>query len=309
MAAMIASCNARDVFLSRVPSPTVTGMRARTTAALGIIVILAAIGGCNREPALVRQMKKVGLVNNIQHELLESVDAEKSAVLATTDEESKAFAEESRESSAKIDELLVSLAELIQTDPARDEKEKLDAFDAKWKELKAVDARLLDLAVANTNLKASRLLTREGSATLDRFIAAVDMMTASTDDVVAVRALATTGTSVARIQSLLFVHIPEASDAEMTALEARMRALGETVDAQLKSGTAALPASSAKADATQAWADYQRMEAEVIRLSRLNTNVIAFDVSTHEKRTATQACLDALADLRDSIQGGPHATR
>jgi len=37
--------------------------------------------------------------------------------------------------------------------------------------------------------------------------------------------------------------------------------------------------------------------------------VISFDVSTHEKRTATQACLDALADLRDSIQGGPHATR
>ena len=59
----------------------------------------------------------------------------------------------------------------------------------------------------------------------------------------------------------------------------------------------------------QAWTDYQRMEAEVIRLSRLNTNVISFDVSTHEKRTATQACLDALAGLRDSIQGGPHATR
>jgi hypothetical protein len=51
------------------------------------------------------------------------------------------------------------------------------------------------------------------------------------------------------------------------------------------------------------------MEAEVIRLSRLNTNVISFDVSTHEKRTATQACLDALAALRGSIQGGPHATR
>ena len=164
-------------------------------------------------------------------------------------------------------------------------------------------------AVANTNLKALRLLTREGSATLDRFIAAVDTMTGSTDDVVAVRALAATATSVARIQSLLFVHIPEASDTEMTALEARMRALGETVDAQLKSGTTALPASSAKADAAQAWADYQRMSAEVIRLSRLNTNVISFDVSTHEKRTATQACLDALAGLRDSIQGGPHATR
>jgi len=265
--------------------------------------------GCSGEPALLRQMKKVGLVNNIQHELLESVDAEKSAVLATTDEESKKFAEESRQSDAKVDELRASLAELIQIDPARDEKEKLDAFDAKWNELKAIDERLLELAVANTNLKASRLLAREGSASRDRFTGAMDKMMASTDDVAAVRALATAATAVARIQSLLFVHIPEASDAEMTALEGRIRTLGATVDAQIAAGTAALPASAPKADATQAWSDYQRMAAEVIRLSRLNTNVISFDVSTHEKHTATQACLDALASLRESIQGGPHATR
>jgi hypothetical protein len=49
--------------------------------------------------------------------------------------------------------------------------------------------------------------------------------------------------------------------------------------------------------------------AEVIRLSRLNTNVISFDVSTHEKRTATEVCLKALTDLRAAIQGGPYATR
>ena len=134
-------------------------------------------------------------------------------------------------------------------------------------------------------------------------------MMASTNDVATVRALGAAATAVARIQSLLFVHIPEASDAEMTTLERRIRTLGETVDAQLGTGTATLPASASKADATQAWADYQRMEVEVIRLSRLNTNVISFDVSTHDKHTATQACLEALAALRDSIQGGLRATR
>jgi DNA repair ATPase RecN len=140
-----------------------------TIAAVGVLAIAVRGSGCSGEPALLRQMKKVGLVNNIQHELLESVDAEKSAVLATTDEESKDVRRRVARSAAKIDELRASLAELIQIDPVRDEKEKLDAFDAKWKELKAIDARLLDLAVANTNLKASRLLAREGSATLDRF--------------------------------------------------------------------------------------------------------------------------------------------
>lgn len=47
----------------------------------------------------------------------------------------------------------------------------------------------------------------------------------------------------------------------------------------------------------------------MIRLSRLNTNVISFDVSVHEKRTATRACLDALAALRSAIESGPHASR
>ena len=272
-------------------------------------VVLAWGAGCSREPVLLRQVKKVGIVNNIQQQLVESVDAEKSAVLAVTDEESKEFAEESRRSAAKIDELRASLAELIEIDPVRDEGEKLAVFDEKWKELKSIDARLLELAVANTNLKASRLLAREGSATLDRFTTAVDAMMATSTDVATLRALATAATAVARIQSLLFVHIPEASDAEMTSLEVRIGTLSETVDARLRDVGPSLPASAAKADATQAWADYQRISAEVIRLSRLNTNVISFDVSTHEKRTATRACLDALADLRSAIQGGPNATR
>lgn len=282
------------------------------SATIAVLAIVLAWGaGCDREPALLRQVKEVGLVNNIQHELLESVDAEKSAVLAVTDEESKEFAELSRRSAAKIDELRASLTELIEIDPVRDEREKLAAFDAKWTEVKVIDARLLELAVANTNLKASRLLAREGSATLDRFTTAMDTMMTAATDVATVRALATAATAVTRIQSLLFVHIPEASDAEMTSLEARIHALGETVDARLRDVGPSIPASAstAAADAAQAWAEYQRMSAEVLRLSRLNTNVISFDVSTHEKRTATRAALDALADLRASIQGGPHATR
>jgi hypothetical protein len=203
------------------------------------------------------------------------------------------------------------LAELVGDDSRPEEGEKLAEFDAKWTELKAIDARLLGLAVANTNLKASRLAAREGSAALDRFITSVDAMTVACPDADVVRSLARAATAVARIQSLLLVHIPEASDAEMTAIETRIRELGATVDATLGTAGPSIPAAATGAarDAAQAWTDYQRVAAEVIRLSRLNTNVISFDVSTHEKRTATGACLDALAALRDSIQGGPRATR
>src|SRR5262252_749786 len=112
----------------------------RRGARLAIAVIAGAwIGGCDRQPALLRQIEKVGLVNNIQHELLESVDAEKSAVLATTDEESKEFAAQSKRSSDEIGRLRARLAEVIAADERRDEVEKLAAFDATWTELKAID--------------------------------------------------------------------------------------------------------------------------------------------------------------------------
>jgi hypothetical protein len=279
------------------------------------IVVLAIaglwVGACNRQPALLRQVEKVGLVNSIQHRLLESVEDEKSAVLAVTDEESAEFAGRSKRSAEEIDRLKTRLAELIAVDERRDEVEKLAAFAVKWDELKAIDARLLDLAVANTNLKAAHLLAQEGSVALDRFITSVDAMMLACSDVGAVRPLATATTAVARIQSLLLVHIPAASDAEMTTLETRIQGLGASVDAALREAAPLVPptASSAATDAAQAWAEYQRIAAEVIRLSRLNTNVISVDVSIHEKRTATRACLDALGELRSAIQGGPHPTR
>lgn len=284
----------------------------RTSAKLAVVsMALVTIGACGRTPALLRQVEKVGVVNNIQKLLLESVEAEKSAVLAITDEESIEFAGQSRQAVEQIDKLKAHLADVIHADERQDEIDKLAVFSAKWDELKAIDARLLDLAVANTNLKAARLLARDGSTKLDALITSVDAMTLALSDVAVVRSLAQAATAVARIQSLLFVHIPEASDAEMTALEAQIAKLSATVDTALRDVGPLVP-STASAAATAAaadWAEYQRIVAEVIRLSRLNTNVISFDVSIHEKRTATRACLDALADLRTSIQSGPQPTR
>jgi len=46
----------------------------RRSAVLGVLAIaLVWTGACSHEPAHLRQTKKVGLVNNIQHELLELV--------------------------------------------------------------------------------------------------------------------------------------------------------------------------------------------------------------------------------------------
>lgn len=274
-----------------------------TLSALVAISVVA----CSGEPALLRQRSKLDLVGRIQHGILESVEAEKSAVLAVTDEESIEYAAQSRRATDQISGLLASLSELIAADARPEEVEKLSVFERSWAEMREIDARLLDLAVANSNLKAARLSAKEGSIALDRFIASLDAVTTSTSDVTVIRSLSAAATMAARIHSLLLAHVPEASEAEMTMLEARMRTLAASVNEALRRVGATRPGGIAEAE--RAWADYQRIETEVVRLSRLNTNVISFDVSVHEKRTATRACLDALASVRAAIESGPHATR
>lgn len=275
--------------------------------ALAVIAVTAA---CSGEPAMVRQMRKVQLINAIRQDLLESVEAEKSAVLATTDAESQSMAQESQRSAATINQLRGDLRTLIVADGRQAEIDKLNAFDAAWAEVERVDQRLLALAVANTNLKAARLSATEGAADLDRFVDILGEMARNAATPETMRALSEASVAALRIQPLALVHIPSADDAEMTRLEERMRALGDEVDhdlAALRDGGQV--SAEQLAGATQAWADYQRVLKEVLRLSRENTNVTSFDVSVHEKRQVTKQCLAALSALLDALDVGPKGVR
>jgi len=275
---------------------------------LGMIAVAAA--GCNAEPAMVRQAHKVRLINDLRQALLESVEAEKSAVLATTDEESASLAQQARQSAATINHLRGELRALVVADGRQVEIEKLNAFEAAWAEVERVDQRLLALAAANTNLKAARLAANEGAADLDRFVDALGELARSVTATDTLRALSGASIAALRIQPLALVHIPSADDAEMTRLEDRMRALGEEVVHDLAAVRDGGQVSSEQlAAATQAWSDYQRVLAQVLHLSRENTNVISFDVSVHEKRLVTKECLAALAALLEAVDIGPKAVR
>jgi len=276
---------------------------------LGLALPLA-LAACSGEPAFLRTAHKEELIDGIQQMLLASVEAEKSAVLSTSDEESLQMAEQARELAKEVDRLRDQLRALIVEDGRPVELEGLDAFDRSWKELKAVDERLLVLAVANTNLKAARLSAREGLAAVDRFVGAIDAMERASTDPALVRKLASASVAALREQALLLIHIPIAEDAEMTRLEEQMAALGASVErtlAELRAGAVVSP--EALATAAKAWAEHRQVAAEVVRLSRENTNVRSYDVSAHEKRKVTKECLDALAALLAAVESVPQPAR
>lgn len=276
----------------------------RKWIALGLALV--AVVGC-AEPV---QMRKHRMINAIRHALLESIEAEKSAVLATTDEESQSLAAETQRFAAEINRILGELHSLIGADARPEETQALDTFDAAWAELENVDRRLLALAVANTNLKASRLSAREGASALDSFVTRLDELEDATADPETIRGLSRASVAALRLHALLLVHIPTAGDAEMTRLEKQMDALDEEVDrnlARARDGGQLEPQQVALA--AQAWVGYRRVLADVLRLSRENTNVISFEVSVHEKRHVTKDCLAALSALERAVDLGGRATR
>jgi hypothetical protein len=262
--------------------------------------------GCSSEPALLRQAREAALATALSRAFLQSLEAEKSAVLAVTDEESVRFAEESRRSAQEVDRLLRELRALLDDGGRPAERARLQAFTAAWAQVTAIDARLLPLAVANTNLKAARLSTHEAAAALERLLTALTALQARAREPARLRTLAAASVAALTIQTLHPPHIASPDDAEMTTLEARIGALAATVNEVL----GAEDAGALRDGAQTAWREYQGHTAEVLRLSRENTNVISVSMSLHEKRDASMAAELALQALVAEVQApGPRATR
>ena len=276
-----------------------------------LVLAFAALSACNSEPAFVRYQQELALLHRIEGSFSRSVDAEKSAVLADSDEESKKFAAESRAAAGEVDGELRDLSALIHVDGRPADLAKLAAVESSWAELRGIDARLLELAVANTNLKAMALSAGDAARALDRVVAALTAIADGSADPEQVRKLAAASIAALRIQTLHAPHIASANAAEMDRLEGEMSNSAHVVSRVLTElgEQASAPVRAHFEEAAAAWAEYQRTSAEVVRLSRENTNVRSFDLSIHEKRTATERFRAALAALVDGVQSSLPATR
>lgn len=271
---------------------------------LGVMLLMT----CTSEPVMVRQAHKARLVETVRRKLLESVAAEKIAVMETGDEASRAAAQEATTLRAEAVAAYNELRAVTLGDKHPEEVEKLEAFHDAWRGLEEVDQRLLLLAVANTNLKAFRMLTNEGAAALNRFVEIFVHMQSLESDPDRMRVLARMPVAALRTQALLFMHIPQARDAEMAQLEERIEALQSEITSSFTTLRKEEP-SEALADAARVWSEYQHLATEVVRLSRANSNVRSREVSVNEKRQATKRCLETLSALMAVIDNGPRATR
>ena len=102
----------------------------------------------------------------MQVDLASASEAEKSAVLAITDQDSQTFADQARAAAAKVVLAQQKMGELLAIGGTQDEQELLTQFATAFTEFQRIDKELLALAVKNTNLKAYALTFGPAAAAL-----------------------------------------------------------------------------------------------------------------------------------------------
>ena len=262
------------------------------------------------EPIIMNTAKVIEMISQMRIDLSKSTDLEKGAVMAITDEESKVLAEQSHKSSDAVERGYLELRGLIDAAGIDNEMKMLKEFSNSWNNFQAIDKELLSLAVENTNLKAANLsynAAAQAMAKFDRLLSELmDIPTSDSERAQIARLSYQAATAAYMIYSLEAPHIAEAQDKKMDEMENLMGMNERRVRNALRnlSGIADQQGRIILNDASSVFSKFMEVHKEVIRLSRLNTNVKSLELSLGRKRQVAAQCEEILKTLQDTVQNG-----
>ena len=294
------------------------GIKEFLWMAIGAVILLVVMlvvlhFKTEQNPAkqLAFKAKRVELVAHMRLTLASASEAEKSAVLAVTDQDSQIFADQARAATLEVERERKELGELLATGGTLGEKDLLVQFSKDFIDFQHIDNELLGLAVKNTNIKAYSLAfgpAADALKEMDTVLSKLVAKSAGSPESGNVTLLAFGAqTAALRIQTLLAPHIAEESDKKMDELEAAMAKDDQQVRKDLD-GLASLQKFQADPDleaAKSAYVRFTEIRKRIIILSRENTNVRSLAISLGEKRKVFFLCQDILSALQQAIQAEP----
>jgi hypothetical protein len=241
--------------------------------------------------------------------LNQTSDASNRAVMAETDEASKSYVQEAVAASAELEREVADLEPVLRRLDDRDALVTLAAFRRDWSSYRELDRDILALAVENTNLKAQRLSFGPAHEAAEALRGALVIATTSKPNDWHAQALARdVELAVREIQVLHAPHIAERDDAAMTALETRIAALARRAHGSLEE--LAKVEGTPRPEASAALSRFEAVSAEIVQLSRKNTNLRSLDLALGKKPAVVSACDARLRDLSDGLAKiGAHGSR
>jgi len=258
------------------------------------------------ETVLINTTKVIEIASRMRINLLKSTDLEKGAVMAITDEESQAFAEQSRKSADAVERDYHELKGLIDAAKIDKEMKLLKEFNDNWNNIQLIDKELLFLAVENTNIKAANLsytAAAQAIANFERLLSELMDIPESDGERAQMAKLAYQAATTAYIiYSLEAPHINEAQDKKMDELETLM-GMNEKKVCNALNNLSRLTDRHGN-DALLAFSKFMDVHKEVVRLSKMNTNIKSLRLSLDRKRKAAAQCDEILNSLQDTVQTG-----
>jgi hypothetical protein len=280
----------------------------KATLRSSVLIAAMAVAGCAGplETALEKLSDARSLSADLLVQFTKSADAGNRAVMAVTDEASNAFAREAEGAMQAVQKDADALGPILGELGYSAERMLLDEFRKSFAEYRALNQSILGLAVESTNLKAQRLSFGAGQEAADAFRDALEPLrpSATESDRWHVEALVARAIGAVReIQVVQAPHIAEADDAAMTGMEKRMATAEGTAREALKTLATVVPPGSRPrlAAAIAALDRFMAVNAELVVLSRRNSNVRSLALSLGQKRMLSAQCEDALRALREAL--------
>jgi hypothetical protein len=256
--------------------------------------------------SLELSIQKAQLIQTMRNELLASAEAEKSSVMADTDEASEAFATQSIQASQSVEKARRELDRLLGVNSQ--EATLFLEFSRCWEKLQEIDREVLSLSVQNTNLKALRLSFAPAAEAVKQMEKALNQLmdsVSSSPDAVGITRLASTAMiGTLNIYTLQAPHIAEATETKMAEMETVMKRLDTQVTDALHRLSALVP-ESCKPCLDTAWAsyrDFQRINTEIVDLSHQNSNVRSYTLSLGQQRKIAAQYQDVLVALEEMVK-------
>jgi hypothetical protein len=281
--------------------------------AFGLVAAAAACGKDLRAD-LDRLTEARLLVADLSVQFVRLTEATDRAVMAGSDETTAASQRAADQAATAIDQDRDRLKADLGALSFAKEAGLLDEFGTRWGQYRAVNRNVLDLARESSNLKAQQLAFGPAQEAADACVTALDRVRpASAANEWRVRALvATASAGVREVQALEGPHIAEPGDARMTVLEGRMAEASKSATGAITSlaGLASPHSAAHVATARQSLARFLDVHAQLLSLSRRNSNVRAVAMSLGQARLLAAACEESLRALGDALaQRTDRATR
>jgi hypothetical protein len=278
-----------------------------------VVTLVALTLSCRGNPTTVmtRFEDSRRVTAELRVRFSQAAAASNHAVMADTDEGSLAAAREAERATKAVESSAAELARLLDGLSYASEAEILREFGARFSRYQELDRRILALAVENTNIKAQALSFGAASQAALSFrdsLARVALTSTVKDRCRVDGLVAEALRAVREIQVLHAPHIAEHDDAAMTRMEKEMSDLDVQARAKLNSLSILTPGGApATAEALAKLDQLQAITAQIIDLSRRNTNVLALELSLRNKPELVAACDDRIRALQDALsKDGPN---